>query len=205
MSSVLIVLAKNEEHCIHLPISCVKDHVNKIVVINDASTDKTCEIASGFGAEIVQNQRSMRDDGCSEVYNWAISQVTEDWILILDADEFLDVPEKLHDLQRFSHINAWALPRRKWWSYSKLQRMEYEAYPDWQPRFFRNLPENRFKGELHKTFLGRLFKAYKGPHIEHLQEELSTDAKHQYREDLYDHLADIQDVHRERGHRRVRA
>jgi glycosyltransferase involved in cell wall biosynthesis len=203
MNTVLIIVAKNEEHCIHLPIECMKEYVNRIVLIDDGSIDKTNRIASALGADIIRNQKTFWGDGCSEIYNWAISQVEEDWILILDADEVLDNPAALQNLQRFPEVNAWALPRRKWTNYSNNERMEFEAYPDWQPRFFKNIPENRFRGELHKVFLGELHNAYRGPHIEHLQEELSTDLKKEYRKDLYEHLGSVQGVHIERGHIKI--
>lgn len=198
-----IIAARNEEHCIHIPISSIKEYVNTIYVFDDHSTDETARIASALGANVLKNTVNARNKGFSEVFNSAISRVKENWILILDADEILDVPHLLHYLQRFQGVDAWALPRRKWYNYSQKQRIEFEAYPDWQPRFFKNIPENRFSGELHKTFLGKLSKAYRGPHIEHLQRELSSDLKDEYRKELYQHLADIQLVHIERGNRKV--
>jgi hypothetical protein len=59
-------------------------------------------------------------------------------------------------------------------------------------------------GECHKDFIcDKLYNAYRGPHIEHLQEELSTVDKKQYRKELYEHLARKQGVWVEKGHKKV--
>jgi len=198
----LCIIAKNEEHCIHLPISSVKDIVSEIILLDDYSTDNTTRIASALGAQVFYPEKPVSETGFAIAANEMISHATKDWILILDADEFLDAPHLLHHLHRFTDVDAWALPRRKWYNYSDRQRMEYEAYPDWQPKFFRNIPENKFTGEMHVSFSGTPKKAYCGPHIEHFQEQQRTAEKTSHRKELYAKLADIQGVEIEKGHKR---
>jgi glycosyltransferase involved in cell wall biosynthesis len=201
MSISLCVLAKNEEQSIHLPISSVKDYVDEIVVVDDGSTDKTAMIAQGLGARVVENIISPQTYGFSIVYNNAFTHLEGEWILVLDADEFLSDAHLLPTLVRYPDKEAWNLPRRKWENYYENRRTEYEAYPDWQPRLFKNDPERiKFVGECHKKLIGtKLHYAYRGPHIEHLQIELSSPEKSQYRKDLYLHLAKMQGVKVERG------
>jgi len=197
----LCVLAKNEEDHIHLPIMSTKDCVNEVVVVNDGSTDKTVMVAQGLGARVVHNTVPPKNFGFSEVFNKAVLNLTKEWVLILDADEFLSEPHLIHTLIRYPDKEAWNLPRRKWKNYYTDQRMEYEAYPDWQPRLFKNIPHRiKFVGECHKKLIGaKLHNAYRGPHIEHLQVELSSEEKNRYRKELYEHLARKQGVFRERG------
>ena len=54
MSITLCITAKNEESCIHLPISSVENIVNEIIVIDDFSTDKTARIAASLGARVIK-------------------------------------------------------------------------------------------------------------------------------------------------------
>jgi glycosyltransferase involved in cell wall biosynthesis len=191
----LCITAKNEEASIHLPIDSVKDYVHEIIVVDDMSTDRTASIASGLGAEIIKYDIPVCDIGFAKAANRTISNATKDWILILDADEILAEPHLLHNLIRYQDTQVWALPRRKWYDYSADKRIEYESYPDWQPKFFRNLPENKFEGEMHIRFIGSTpRKAYRGPHIDHLQLDYRTKEKYSHRSDLYGRLADIQGV-----------
>lgn len=202
MTITLCITAKNEESCIHLPIGSVENIVNEIIVVDDFSTDKTARIAASLGARVVKYDKPISDIGFGVAANRTISNATMDWILILDADEILSDAHILHDLIRYQDVKAWCLPRRKWFDYSKNQRMEFEAYPDWQPKFFRNVPENRFVGEMHIRFLGNPKRAYRGPHIEHLQLENRTPEKIGHRNELYAKLASIQGVEIEKGNRR---
>ena len=61
----------------------------EIVVIDSGSTDKTCEIAEGFGARVVDFQW---DGKYPKKRNWFLLNAPpqQPWILFLDADEFLD-------------------------------------------------------------------------------------------------------------------
>jgi glycosyltransferase involved in cell wall biosynthesis len=118
----LCVLAKNEEQYIHYPIMSVKDFVNEIVVIDDRSSDKTVLVAQGLGARIVKNQISPKQHGFSKVYNWAISNLEYEWVLILDADEFLTDAHLLQTLTQYPGKEAWNLPRRKWENFQQSRK-----------------------------------------------------------------------------------
>ena len=56
-------------------------------MVDSQSTDKTIEIAESLGAEVVQ--LSTKEDGLKK--NWALENLpfTNEWVLILDADECL--------------------------------------------------------------------------------------------------------------------
>lgn len=199
MNISLCIIAKNEEDCIHVPIKNMRKYVSEILLLDDFSKDNTIKIASSLGARIVNQKDSISKTGFASAANFIISKTLMDWILIIDADEIIDNPSGLYELQRHQEINAWSLPRRKWLKYPEL-REEYEAYPDWQPKFFRNIPENRFSGEMHVRFCGAPpRKAYRGPHIEHLQYQYRTEEKTRQRIDIYEKLSSIQGVNINRG------
>lgn len=199
MTISLCVIAKNEEHCIHLPFSNMKSYVDEMILLDDYSKDNTAKIASSFGARIVKQKYPISKTGFAKAANFLISEAVSDWIIFVDADEMIDNPAGLYELQRYPDIDCWSLPRRKWTKYPDI-REEYEAYPDWQPKFFRNIPENRFEGEMHVSFCGAPpKKAYRGPHIEHLQTENRTKEKARHRVSLYEKLSEIQGVEVNKG------
>ncbi|WP_432798746.1 glycosyltransferase family 2 protein [Poriferisphaera sp. WC338] len=81
----VLVPVKNEEK--NLP-DCLRslDWVDEIFVVDSHSKDRTCEIATQMGAEVVQFDY---DGGWPKKKNWSIKNLPfkHDWILIVDADE----------------------------------------------------------------------------------------------------------------------
>lgn len=79
----ILIPTKNEESNIKLCILSAQNLANEIVVIDSYSTDKTVEIAQSLGAKIIFREF----DNFSNQKNWAIPQMANQWILLLDADE----------------------------------------------------------------------------------------------------------------------
>ncbi len=74
----------NEEKLIAQAINCAQ-FANEVLVIDSYSTDRTVEIARNLNCTILQREF----DNFSNQKNYAISQAKNDWILVLDADEYL--------------------------------------------------------------------------------------------------------------------
>ncbi|ONI38487.1 hypothetical protein AN639_05625 [Candidatus Epulonipiscium fishelsonii] len=87
MKISLCLITKNEEHNIAKCINSVKNIVDEIVVVDTGSTDKTVEIAKQHGANIYYFEWV---NDFSKARNYAKSKVTGDWIIFLDADEYLE-------------------------------------------------------------------------------------------------------------------
>lgn len=87
MKITAIILTFNEEQ--HLPrcIASLKDVVDDVWVIDCFSTDSTLEIARAHGAKVAQ--RSWVNYATQ--FNWALTQLDTDtdWVLRIDADEYL--------------------------------------------------------------------------------------------------------------------
>jgi glycosyltransferase involved in cell wall biosynthesis len=90
------MIVKNEEKNLRNCLSKASMIVDEIVVIDTGSTDDTKVIAKEFTDNIYDFQ--WRND-FSEARNFSISKSRNDWILILDADEFIESFDKQNILE----------------------------------------------------------------------------------------------------------
>ncbi len=91
------MIAKDEERFIGDCLLSVKGLVDEIILVDTGSSDGTINIARQHGAKIVACQWN---NDFSAARNIALSHATGDWILVLDADEVLDLQS--HDAIRES-------------------------------------------------------------------------------------------------------
>lgn len=88
----LVINTKNEEKNIRDCINSAKTIVNEVIVADMQSTDQTKKIAKSLGAKVY----NVKDYGYVEpARNFALSKATNEWVLVLDADERL--PKSLGD------------------------------------------------------------------------------------------------------------
>lgn len=80
-----VVLTFNEELNLPACLESLRGWVARLVVVDSGSTDRTIEIASQFGAEILRHPFETH----SAQWRWAIGQLppATEWILGLDADQ----------------------------------------------------------------------------------------------------------------------
>ncbi|MFZ5585163.1 MAG: glycosyltransferase [Thermodesulfobacteriota bacterium] len=83
----LCMMVKNEEKRLPTALKSAAPWVDEIIVVDTGSSDRTMEIARGFGAKIHQHPW---ENSFSIHRNQSLSYATGDWILILDADEEID-------------------------------------------------------------------------------------------------------------------
>ena len=88
----IAVPVKNEERNMNLCLENLRDFDN-VVVIDSGSTDKTCEIASAHGREVVQ---FVWNGKFPKKRNWFIQNYSfkTPWVMFLDADERITEPWK---------------------------------------------------------------------------------------------------------------
>jgi len=77
-----IVLTYNEEKNIKRCLESLK-WADEIVIVDSFSTDKTLEICSRYSAKIFQREF----DGFASQRNFALTKASNEWVLIVDADE----------------------------------------------------------------------------------------------------------------------
>ena len=82
------MIVKNEKHNLPRCLDSAKPYVDEIIVVDTGSVDGTPEIAAEYGAKVSYFEWC---DDFAAARNYAISQISGDWILMLDADEELVV------------------------------------------------------------------------------------------------------------------
>lgn len=81
-----VIPTYNEEKNIADCIESLNGFVQKIIIMDNYSTDRTKEIAESLGAKVIQSEKSYK-----ERLNWAIDlpEIQTQWIFNIDADERL--------------------------------------------------------------------------------------------------------------------
>lgn len=83
----LCMIVKNEEKYIERCLNSVKDKVDEFIVVDTGSSDSTVEIVRRYTSNIY-NYEWKHD--FSEARNFSLQFAKSDYILVLDADEYLD-------------------------------------------------------------------------------------------------------------------
>lgn len=131
----LLIITHNEEIHIDRIIENTKDLVDEVVILDSGSTDKTCEIAKARGARVYQrkwdNYASQRNHLLENI------PIENDWVIFLDADEYLT--KELKDEIRLvlsdeNNFDAFYIKRRFYWMGSWIKR---GYYPTWLMRLGR--------------------------------------------------------------------
>ena len=86
----LCMIVRDEEQRLSACLDSVKDCVDNVVIVDTGSIDRTVEIAQAFNAQLPTHVYHFTwCDDFSAARNAALSYVTGDWVLVLDADERL--------------------------------------------------------------------------------------------------------------------
>lgn len=101
-TTTLCVIARNEEATIGTAVKSVLALVDEMILVDTGSTDNTRIIAEGYGARVLDVPW---EEDFAQARNAALAEATGDWILILDADEFLE-PIRPVEFQRLLHDPA---------------------------------------------------------------------------------------------------
>jgi GT2 family glycosyltransferase/glycosyltransferase involved in cell wall biosynthesis/tetratricopeptide (TPR) repeat protein len=140
----LCMIVKDEEELLPACLSAVAGHVDEIVVVDTGSTDRTVEIATSFGATVIEFPWN---GSFADARNVSLDAATGDWILWLDADEVLD--ERHGPLLRELAGRTW----REGFYLRMTSVLGDDAeggFVHQTMRLFRNRPEYRFVGRIHE-------------------------------------------------------
>lgn len=181
----LAIFVKNVEDSVAMAINSVKPIVKEIVVLDTGSTDNSVQICKDLGALVYKCGFTNFGD----IRTLTARLAREEWVLGLDADEIIleeDWP-KFKALVEQKGVDIWGLPRKRWADLEMTQQLEKEVQPDWQYRFFRNIPEIHYTRRVHEIIQGsdRRAEAEGGPCIQHFQDSFKSGSRLKERNSLY--------------------
>jgi len=137
ISAALIV--RDEAAIIEDCLRSLVGNVDEIILVDTGSRDDTIEIARRFPIQL--HHFTWRGDFAA-ARNFALERASGDWILAIDADERLEIPNR----EAYARLLAdkakagWAVrlhPRIGWTAHAKM-------------RLFRNHPGIRYRGVVHE-------------------------------------------------------
>lgn len=109
MKLSLCMIVKNEEKHLTKCLNSVKGYVDEIVIIDTGSTDSSKEIASRYTDRIYDFKWC---NDFAKARNFSLSKATNDWVLILDADECI-TNFKLKAIKQIMNSNNMIVGRLK--------------------------------------------------------------------------------------------
>lgn len=127
--------ARNEAHNLPRSLGSVAGWVQEIVVVINDCEDRTAEIAQSFGAVVIEHPWQ----GYRDQKKFALSKVTGDWVLALDADEEVSDQLRSNIFQFFAEesqdYDGAIFPRKVWFLGRWITHGDW--YPDLSLRLFR--------------------------------------------------------------------
>jgi len=117
--------------------------VDEIVVVDTGSTDRSVEVARGFGARVLHRAW---DSDFSAARNVGLDAVRADWVLYIDADEHLR-PITRAEVER--DLDGGALHV----AYRVLLQARRAMTPFRELRLWRSRPDIRFWGVIHESIV----------------------------------------------------
>ncbi|CAH7227941.1 Glyco_trans_2-like domain-containing protein [Vibrio chagasii] len=83
------IICKNEEESIKDAILSLFNHVDEIIVVDTDSKDETINIIKSIKSKLIKLYHFEWDDDFSSARNFALSQVSYEWVITIDADEII--------------------------------------------------------------------------------------------------------------------
>jgi glycosyltransferase involved in cell wall biosynthesis len=137
----VVIITKNEENFIEEAIRSA-NFAEDIVVLDNFSDDKTCEISLKMGARVEQHEWL----GFGKQKNLAVSLAVNDWVFVLDSDERITPELKLEIMNELKNpfSDGYLVPRLNWFFGKSIKNCG--LYPDYSLRLY-----NKNKGSFNEV------------------------------------------------------
>lgn len=136
VSLSVCIITLNEEDNLPRCLASVQGLAAQVVVVDSGSTDRTRELARQAGAEVVERPFA----GHVDQKQFALERATGEWVLCLDADEWLD--DALREAVRRAvgpdappGVDGWELDRRSLYLGRWIEHCGWA--PEWRLRLVR--------------------------------------------------------------------
>ncbi len=136
----VVVITKNEEANIDMCLGSVYGWADEIVIVDDESKDRTVELAQKYASKVFH--RKMDNEGIHR--NWSYAQAKNEWVLSLDADEYVTEELKAEIMTAIQNpeFQAYSIPLR---NFIGTYQVRYSGwYPAGKLRLFQ---KSKFKYE----------------------------------------------------------
>jgi len=102
LSIGVIIPCLNEEQGVEQVLRAMPDFVDEVIVVDNASTDRTSEVAESLGAKVI------REDvrGYGRSYKRGFASATSDVIITLDGDHSYPVDALSYLIEAFLHLEV---------------------------------------------------------------------------------------------------
>lgn len=96
----LCMIVKDEEKDLPVCLASIKDAVDEIIIVDTGSLDNTINVAKDYNAKVIQAQWQ---NDFSLARNISLKNATCDWILWLDADDYIE-PEQISKIKEIKLV-----------------------------------------------------------------------------------------------------
>jgi tetratricopeptide (TPR) repeat protein len=153
LSAALIV--RDESRCLARCLNSLVGIVDEVVVVDTGSHDDSVAIAESFGARVFHRPW---DGNFSAARNYGLDQVRGDWVLYIDADEWLQPIERSEVERALSDTHTHIGFR------IRLRHQKgFTAYYEY--RLWQNRPGIRFQGVIHESIVSSIHQAGSDEHL----------------------------------------
>lgn len=135
----LCMIVKDEEKILGRCLDSVKDKVDEIIVVDTGSSDNTIEIANQYTTLVYTLAWT---NNFSEARNYSLRKATKEYILVLDADEYLDAETDLQQ-ELSSKLDYYLFNIKNYHSYG-------ESFTHSAVRLFKNDAALYYENRLHE-------------------------------------------------------
>ncbi len=145
LRSVACIIARNEaDRYLKDTILSVKPLVDKVLLLDDNSTDGTAALAWDLGCDVRQRSGEpmwgQESSARQELWQWGCEEAGEGWVYIADADHVTVAdPDRWQMLLTSWNVNAWAFPLLDCWTDENTFRTDgfWRGYTNPRPWLFR--------------------------------------------------------------------
>ncbi|WP_414623496.1 glycosyltransferase [Calothrix sp. CCY 0018] len=155
MSSISVcMMVQNAEKTLAIALESLGYIYDQLIIVDGGSNDSTCDIALSYGAQVIHSKWTGNHSDQRNVY---LKYVQNEWIFVLDSDEFIST-QTLNFIQdiksgksKLTVDNFW-LPR-KWIAPLSLNKyiISKPHYPDLQRRLFKYNSNILYTGQIHES------------------------------------------------------
>lgn len=145
----LCMIVKNEEKVLERCLKSIHHLIDEIIIVDTGSTDKTKEIAKMYTDYIYDFQWT---NNFSDARNYAQMKATGEWILVLDADEYVDQDNFVEAIQELRSFPS-TVDSLYCTIYNFVGVYGEEVIQHHNMRFYRNIPSLHYIRAIHEQLV----------------------------------------------------